>query len=340
MQKILLQRNADELLRSLRSILKETIRNSRQDFDLQRFVVELVNDAVVRSLMGGTTESKPVLLSGALADFSQVSIQNRFVNAVCDLVTGCILVAITPAIKEAYLRKQSEGRDVLIKYYMCVSQAQCDAVSWLQSQVLASYKLQPSELMRCLFKLLFMVEKPEQCYTIDNWPSEQERATMFRVVSEIPVLSETLHQVLQVAKALPEDMIMLALCVEENLLKTAALVHIKDVYSLKMQKCDVFVQSLFNMCLYSSQTTSSLALSVPYWKAWQILLILSALDPRGFGSIGWETYPTLRLLMEMVITEDYAFPPASSITDQLGTEHFRAIENQVSLPFSKKIIKK
>ena len=70
-----------------------------------------------------------------------------------------------------------------------------------------------------------MVDKPEQCYIIDNWPPEQERGTMFRVVSEIAVLSETLHQVLLITKAIPDHMFMLMLCVEENLLKIASLVH-------------------------------------------------------------------------------------------------------------------
>ncbi len=46
---------------------------------------------------------------------------------------------------------------------------------------------------------------------------------------------------------------------------------------------DQFVQSLFNICLYTYQNppTVSLAVSVLYWKAWQILLIITALDPKG-----------------------------------------------------------
>jgi hypothetical protein len=36
-----------------------------------------------------------------------------------------------------------------------------------------------------------MVDKTEQCYSTDNWPSEQERGIMFKVVYEMPVLFET-----------------------------------------------------------------------------------------------------------------------------------------------------
>jgi integrator complex subunit 1 len=181
--------------------------------------------------------------------------------------------------------------------------------------------------------VLFMVDKPEQCYTIDNWPSEQERGTMFRVVSEIPVLSETLHQVLIITKSIPDHMFMLMLCVEENLLKTAALVHAKDIYSLKLNRIEQFIQSLFNICQYTYQNppTVPLAVTVLYWRAWQILLIVTALDPKGFGLVAWEKYPTLRLLMEMVMTEDYNYPPQSSITDEMNVDQFRSFETQVNI---------
>lgn len=171
-----------------------------------------------------------------------------------------------------------------------------------------------------------MVEKPEQHYTIESWPTEQERGILFRVVSEIPVLSDTLYQVLMLTKSLPESMYMLMLCVEENLLKTCALVHCKHIYSLHMQHSDTFVQLLFNICLYRAQPT--LAVSVLYWKAWQCLLILTAVEPKQFGQAAWEHYPTLRLLMEMIMIEDYSFPPQSSIVDESAADKFRLSDAQ------------
>ena len=96
-----------------------------------------------------------------------------------------------------------------------------------------------------------MVDKTEQCYSTDNWPSEQERGIMFKVVSEIPVLFETLQQVLIITKSLPDNMFMLMLCVEENLLKQAALVHNRDIYTLNINRIDSFVELLFSICLYT-----------------------------------------------------------------------------------------
>jgi integrator complex subunit 1 len=117
--------------------------------------------------------------------------------------------------------------------------------------------------------------------------------------------------------------------VEENLLKLATLVHNKDIYSLKLNKIDQFVQSLFNICLYKYQGPSTLVVTVLYWRAWQILLIVSALDPKGFGLTAWEQYPTLRVMMEMIMIDDYNFPPQSSITEEMTIEKFRFIDNQV-----------
>ena len=46
----------------------------------------------------------------------------------------------------------------------------------------------------------------------------------------------------------------------------------------------------------------SMAITASYWKAWQMLLIMTAYNPEEFGTAGWKSYPTLRALMEMCIT--------------------------------------
>lgn len=312
MQKILLQRSGEDVLRPLKSLLRDTIKNSRQDFDLFKFTHGLLDSNV------------------PLGELNHPQAKERYANSICDLITVCILVAITPQIKEAYLRRQAESKEVLSKYYMLMAQIQCDTIVWLYDVVFNVYKINSNTLINCMFKVLFMVDKPEQCYSIDNWPSEQERGIMFKVVSEIPVLFETLRQVLIITKSLSDNMYLLMLCVVENLLKQAALVYNKDIYSLNIKRIDEFIELLFSICLYTYQTppTVTLSVGVLYWKAWQILLIIAALDPKGFGLIAWEKYPTLRLLMEMIMTEDYNYPPQSSITDEYSVEKFHALEIQ------------
>ena len=338
MQKILLQRMGDDFIKLLRILLRDTVRNSRQDFDLIKYTRELINEHLIKQYFFNNNQNHLQTidltifgLAGGLADFNQLIVRERYVNNVCDLITVCILIAITPQIKEAYLSKQPEKKETLIKYYMLMTQVQCDTVTWLQ-EIHRIYQLNPTELVvNYLSKILFMVDKPDQCYTIDNWPSEQERATLLRVVSEIPVLSETLNQVLIITQNIPEQLHFYMLHLEENLLKSAALVYKKDIYSIKFNKIDQFVQSLFSICMYKcQQIASNLAVQVLYWRAMEILLIVSALDPKGFGLTAWEQYPTLRIMMEMIMTDDYNFPPQSSLTDEMTLERFRSIETQIN----------
>ena len=51
----------------------------------------------------------------------------------------------------------------------------------------------------------------------------------------------------------------------------------------------------------------SMAITASYWKAWQMLLIMTAYNPEEFGTAGWKSYPTLRALMEMCITNQVIF---------------------------------
>lgn len=330
--KIILQKNCDQFLRSIKIILRDTVRNCRQEFDLNIFVNEIESENLIKEYLIDSNEclksnsiNSFFSFAGGLSDFSHPQTKERYLNSISDLIAVVILAAITPQIKEAYLRRSIEAKEILSKYYMTMSQIQCDTVTWLQN-IFKILDISPNELIRCLFKILFMVDKPEQCYTIDNWPSESEKSTFFRVVSEIPVLSETLHQVLMITQNLPEHLYMLMLCAEENLLKTAALVQ-KDIYSIKLINMDNFINALFQICMYKYQDPPNLVVTVLYWKAWQILLLISALDPIDFGIKAWEKYPTLRLLMEMVMTDDYNFPPQCSINDNMTVEKYNSIES-------------
>lgn len=81
MLKILLQRNSDDYLRLLRSLLRDTIRNSRHDFDLLKFTNELLNDTVRYGSADSDTPNIPnylLNLAGGLADFNQVYNQVYF----------------------------------------------------------------------------------------------------------------------------------------------------------------------------------------------------------------------------------------------------------------------
>lgn len=57
----------------------------------------------------------------------------------------------------------------------------------------------------------------------------------------------------------------------------------------------------------------SLAISKLYWKGWLLLLVLSAFNPKSIGSMGWNEYPLLRGMMEMVMTNNFSFPMSMNL---------------------------
>ena len=80
----------------------------------------------------------------------------------------------------------------------------------------------------------------------------------------------------------------------------------------------------------SRVTIPSMALSTLYWRAWSVLLIVSSLNTETLGSASWDTYPTMRYLMEMVMTQNYEFPPPTQISDDVTADDIRARERQTA----------
>lgn len=83
------------------------------------------------------------------------------------------------------------------------------------------------------------------------------------------------------------------------------------------------IRIFFNLCTYNypenitlpaGYVPPNLAISGIYWKVWLVLLVIAAHNPVGFGNEVWNKYPTLRMFMEMCITNHFSFPPPT-VTD-------------------------
>ena len=167
MQRILLQRTGDEHSRMIRVLLRDVIRNSRLDFDLLQYTNELISDQIIKENFSISPPATTSSGGDLLCDFAgQIQIRERYVNSICDLITMCVLVAITPQIKEAYQKAgrsaavaavtgvvEDASRDILIRYYTLTSQIQSDTVTWLQTIVSRKYEINVTELIKCLFKV-------------------------------------------------------------------------------------------------------------------------------------------------------------------------------------------
>lgn len=77
----------------------------------------------------------------------------------------------------------------------------------------------------------------------------------------------------------------------------------------------------------------NLAISVLYWKAWLMLLLLTAHNPTSFGSAAWNLYPTLRALMEMCITNSFTSSSALTTTPDQQEIQIATMEKQKIIEF-------
>ena len=232
---------------------------------------------------------------------------------------------------------------------------QRDGVVWMYETVISVFKSENTTIYpQSLHKLIF-IANPEEYWRTDGWPMENERNILFKAVTDIPVLEDTLIHLfaIGVSKAHPingRDTIELA----EYLIKRASALYqlVSDDFAvLKAEKVTQVMELLFQLAAYSypdsislpaDYSPPSMAISIAYWKAWQILVILCAHNPVEFGKLAWETYPTLRACMEMCITNQFNYfppptlaPPGSEQADEHKARELQisAIERQEILDF-------
>eukprot|EP00095_Tigriopus_kingsejongensis_P002565 maker-scaffold2547_size14626-snap-gene-0.4 protein:Tk02565 transcript:maker-scaffold2547_size14626-snap-gene-0.4-mRNA-1 annotation:"integrator complex subunit 1-like" len=67
----------------------------------------------------------------------------------------------------------------------------------------------------------------------------------------------------------------------------------------------------------------------PLEPVWNILTVYCAFNPKEYGTIAWETYPTLRGFMEMCMTNQFVFPPITMASGE-DVEAIRAQELQTA----------
>ncbi|KAL4148797.1 hypothetical protein QTP88_002952 [Uroleucon formosanum] len=282
----------DDYLRPLRGLLREISRQVRSDFNFLTFCQGLI---------------------GAKEPLNQTpEVKDRVFAGIVDLLTLCIFLTVYP-----YMR--SERKDVIQfeKMQQVISKIQQDGVVWLQESVLRTYRPAPGEFVRALHKILLM-ETSENYYKLESWPPEQDRTTIFRIATEVPLLQGTVITILMIGLSKEHPLNSPdALELVDQLIRRAALLHVYQNYNtIRADKCELF-EILLNSCAYHhpdkielplGYTPPQLAISNLYWKTWLIMLIYCAHIPLVFGTLACRKYPMLRIFIEMCITNNFSFP--------------------------------
>ncbi|KAL3270064.1 hypothetical protein HHI36_009122 [Cryptolaemus montrouzieri] len=317
--------NKDDYLRSLRALLKEINRVLRHDFNLYNVVHSLLKER--REFATNVKDSE---------------FKDRIFLSLGDLASMCMLLCISPQVREA-VNQSKRDTNVLKAFQAQVSKIQKEAVAWLQDSAIKIFRPNANDYHHVLLKVLFL-EQAEHYYKIDSWPGENERNLFLRLASEVPLLQGTLLRVLLIGIS-KENVVHPneALDITEQLIKRAANLPQDLDPPLSVDKLEIF-DIFFSLCSYNypenivlpvGYVPPNLAISVLYWKVWLILLILAAHNPTTIGNIAWTKYGTLRMLMEMCITNHFSFPPP---TMAVSEEEFQGREQQILVLEKQKIL--
>ncbi|KAK7506750.1 hypothetical protein BaRGS_00002225 [Batillaria attramentaria] len=313
--------NKDDYLRALRALLREIVRATRQDMNFAVFCLGLMQERQEPRF----TEVEPMF-------------KERYVMSVADLISLTMLLGITPAVRDATARSDHKELEVIHKFKHQIAVIERDAIWWMHTVVPKIMEIKHAEYVHCLRKVLFM-ESPEHYYNKDNWPPEADRNFMLRMVCEAPVLEDTLMRIMVIG--LSRDLPLSnadAVDMVDQLIRRAASLYSEGMQVLQVEKLEV-IDALLNLCAYrypeniilpKGYTPPTLAISNLYWKAWALLLIIAAFNPSVFGAAAWEKYPVLKCLMEMVMTNNFTFPPPTMATDEKMIEDIRSAERQLA----------
>ncbi|XP_059480068.1 integrator complex subunit 1 [Neocloeon triangulifer] len=294
--------NREDYLKPLRLFLRELVRMLRAEMPLVTFC---------RTLMRDRSKEQT---------FRDFGFKERMLAAIADLVCLCVLLGISPAVREAAsLIARGERKEVqtMINYQNMAAKIQRDSVWWLHETVIKMYHPSAQEFVHILHKVLFL-EQGDQYHGKDNWPPENDRGTMYRLASEVPVFQNTLLRlnIIGLSKEHPISCADL-LDIEERIIKRAASIASEQLNPLLMDKTDL-LDVIFDLCSYRHPDNITLpvgycpprlAISNLYWKVWCLLVVIAAFNPATVGATAWEKYATLRAFMEMCITNHFRFPP-------------------------------
>ncbi|KAJ8965278.1 hypothetical protein NQ314_004241 [Rhamnusium bicolor] len=298
--------NKDDYLRSLRALLKEINRVLRHELNLL---------SVVHSLLRERKE-----FTNSVRDHE---FRERIFLSLADLACMCMLLCVSPQVRDAATQSKRDV-SVLKIFQMQVSNIQRECVTWLHDSAIRVYRPNINDFHH----------------------GENERNLFLRLASEVPLLQATLLRVLLIGISKEHPINSTEIIeITDQLIKRAANLPQDCAPPLVVDKVEI-IDFFFNLCSYNypenitlpaGYIPPKLAITNLYWKVWLVLLILAAHNPLSFGSLAWNKYPTLRMFMEMCITNHFSFPPPTmtSLDEDFQTkeQQILTLEKQTILEF-------
>ena len=301
----------EEPLRPVRVMFRELGRSGlRCDFPL----LPLVKSIMKAGSNLGVTQAERGL------DWRQ-----RVLDALCDLICLAVFLRHSTAIRDAVTTKKGLETSGLLVFLEEVRAVKEEGLRWLGGKAVEVFSPSSDVFIRALWQLLF-IEKAEWYSGKDGWPADAERNLILRTIGEAGVSEATLKELLEMGLAARVPLLSsAALDVCESIVRKAAAASVAGGRPLEVLELEL-INPLLHSTTYKPPNSITLptnyrqpqvSVSILYWKAWAILLLIGARNPTTIGKKIWETYPSARLLMEAVIIGEFTWPPQTAASEQL-----------------------
>ncbi|XP_037876176.1 integrator complex subunit 1 isoform X3 [Bombyx mori] len=267
---------SEDYLRPLRALTRECVRAARAD---SHALLPLA-----RALAAPPPHDPPA------------EVRERAFASLADLFCCCCLVTASHSKHQPEYRQQLCG-------------IQAAALGWLQDTAVPVYRPSRHDCQLALNKIMF-VESADAYSKADNWPPEPERGALHRLCCEAPLPQTTLLRLIFIglAKEVPVAPAEVFELVEQLVRRACALPP--EDNPLQVDKLEI-ADLIFQLCQFNppdnitlpqGYSPPPLAITSLYWRGWLLLTMIAAHNPQQFAERAATTYPTLRALIEMCIT--------------------------------------
>ncbi|VUZ57272.1 unnamed protein product, partial [Hymenolepis diminuta] len=289
----------------------------------------------------------------------------RYTYGVTHIVCQLQMISITRAFSNdaLALKKRAEGNADLIKaHHVCIRQIRSYYLRWFRNFLPALFSsisnnaslsevLGPAVLYihRCFSRASFL-EVPSPFDALSNssnratvfppfyvaedvWSTEKNQSTQVYHLTCLPLWEKHALNLLRYGVDLqrvlldPTDAVSI---VCELIWRGTAFACENNSESMNFTKLEDLINLLFKCCYYRCDPDfpsefADLAHRTYYWKVIMALVALAIHSPNTCGAYFWINFPTVRKLMEMVITNDFTSDGMSVESEYLNIE----MENQL-----------
>ncbi|KAL6052174.1 Integrator complex subunit 1 [Balamuthia mandrillaris] len=256
----------------------------------------------------------------------ELSVRERWVINLVELICYSVVLSVPAQLLSEPSPSSKDNLALLRQFRFRMARIQKDCMVWCHSLVYRYLpSISPRRYSQIIHRLLFL-EHLASYIDVELTP-EVERGYTQLLFARVPVLEDTITLITVIHLTGQPLYNVDALECMDRLLKRAAAVQDDKAMEIKNVQ---LVEAILKLTIYTPPSSDKLqtpsmqfAVTSCFWKACLMLLLIASHNPQTIGQFIWQEFPTAKLLMEMLITRHYHFPPMHwSYTERVEAEEY------------------